>query len=86
MPMETISHNRATKELRISAIEPYLRNGEMFFITNWCEDLETELLTYPRGKTDDMADALALCLSGIREIRRRSSQEKVIASPIDYSV
>ncbi len=86
VPVETISHNRATKELRINAIEPYLRDGTTYFINNWCEDLETEMLTFPKGKTDDILDSLALCFSGIREIQRRSSQEKVRAVSMGYSL
>lgn len=86
MPVEVISHNRASKDLRIAAIEPYLRNGEIFFVENWSEDLEEELLYYPGAKHDDIIDSLALALSGIREMRRGASKEKVRSQPIPFSM
>ncbi len=47
-----------TKEFRIKALEPFYREGKVFH-AKWMTSLETELLTFPKGKHDDEIDALA---------------------------
>lgn len=49
------------KELRIKTLEPRFKAGLVYFpdMADWLGELETELLTFPRGKHDDLIDALA---------------------------
>lgn len=49
------------KELRIDALQPRFAVGSVWFRTNavWLEKLESELLAYPHGASDDVIDALA---------------------------
>ena len=49
------------KELRIQALQPRFRAGTVWFPANadFLPELEAELLTFPRGKHDDLIDALA---------------------------
>lgn len=52
-----------TKENRIKALEPFYRRGDMHH-ASWMDgkELETELLTFPKGKHDDLIDAMTMCL------------------------
>ncbi len=49
------------KELRIQALQPRFRAGTVWFPaeSDFLTELEAELLTFPRGKHDDLIDALA---------------------------
>lgn len=47
-----------TKEMRILQLVPRIEWGRLFF-TQGVEDLQTELLQFPRGAHDDLIDALA---------------------------
>lgn len=52
------------KTYRIKSIEPFYREGKIFH-ASWMKgrDLEQELLTFPKGKHDDIPDALAMSLN-----------------------
>lgn len=52
-----------SKENRIKSLEPFYRQGKVFHAL-WMKgkDFETELLTFPKGRHDDIIDALAMCL------------------------
>jgi phage terminase large subunit-like protein len=50
---------RASKEERISALVPFYRLGFVYHNRNTCNVLETQLLSFPRSKRDDVMDALA---------------------------
>jgi len=49
------------KELRIKALQPRFKVGTIWFPVNahFLSELESELLMFPRGKRDDLIDALA---------------------------
>lgn len=59
----TITELKASKqkEIRIKALEPRFKAGLVHFpdIADWLTELESELLMFPRGKHDDLIDALA---------------------------
>lgn len=48
---------------RIKTLEPLYRNGSAYHAA-WMKgkDLEVELQTFPKGKHDDLSDALSMCL------------------------
>jgi phage terminase large subunit-like protein len=55
---------QVTKEMRIrSILQPRFENGKIF-IKHGMEDLEDELLRFPKAKSDDMAD----CMTDVEEI------------------
>lgn len=63
-PITELKRNtNESKEFRIKALEPFYREGK-YFHANWMKDgvLEEELLTFPKGKHDDVADAGASML------------------------
>lgn len=47
-----------SKEFRIKSLEPFFKEGKIFF-ARWMKSLEDEALSFPRGKHDDELDALA---------------------------
>lgn len=51
------------KEGRIKSLEPFYRQGKVFH-ASWMrgKDFETELLTFPKGRHDDIVDAEAMAL------------------------
>lgn len=51
------------KDNRIKSLEPFYRRGDVFHAAYMKgKDLESELLTFPRGKHDDLVDAMSMCL------------------------
>lgn len=52
-----------TKTERIKTLEPFYRNGSVFHAA-WMKgkDLEHQLQTFPKGKHDDLADAVSMTL------------------------
>lgn len=57
---ELMRASNQTKEYRIKSLEPFYREGKVYHAP-WMSrhDLETELLTFPKGKHDDYIDALS---------------------------
>lgn len=49
-----------TKEMRILSLVPRFEFGRLY-LANGLQDLEMELLKFPRGSHDDLIDALASC-------------------------
>jgi hypothetical protein len=54
-----LKHHGTNKELRIRALLPRYEADKIFHIEGECEDLEEEQLRFPKGKNDDIVDALA---------------------------
>ena len=50
---------RGKKEERIASLIPFYRKGMIIHNTNGCDLLESQLLAFPRGRTDDAIDAEA---------------------------
>ena len=53
-----LKHGGVMKESRIQALVPYYESKTIFHIDGECKELEFELLKFPMGKHDDIADAL----------------------------
>ena len=63
-PIEEIKTGpQLSKESRIKSLEPFYRNGTVYH-ASWMKgkDIETELQTFPKGRHDDVIDAMAMCL------------------------
>jgi hypothetical protein len=59
LPLVQLKHLQRSKISRIGDLESRYEAGRIFHLKHMCKDLEEELLTYPRGIHDDIADALA---------------------------
>jgi len=62
-----------TKEMRIMALQPRFELGTIFIKKNHTE-LEDELLRFPRGRHDDLVDALSYCLEMIAPAQEKPQQ------------
>lgn len=54
-----LKHNQTMKETRIRGLIPWYAGHMIYHIEGECDDLETELLAFPKGTNDDCADATA---------------------------
>jgi phage terminase large subunit-like protein len=54
-----LKHGGTQKETRIRGLIPRYANGDIYHITGECDDLENELLRFPKSKHDDVMDSLA---------------------------
>lgn len=54
-----LSHGGINKEIRIEGLVPKYESGQIFHIEGECDDLEEELLKFPRSVHDDVADSLS---------------------------
>lgn len=57
--IEPITHGRRSKEDRIKGLQPLFSNHNIF-IHRMMEELQSELLSFPIGKHDDIIDALSM--------------------------
>ena len=64
LPVTKIQGQRKSKEERIRGLAPYYEFGHIFHISECAQldDLEYELIHFPRGTHDDIIDALASVL------------------------
>lgn len=54
-----LQHNQVNKETRIRGLLPYYESNSVYHIKGHCDGLEEELLTFPKGRNDDVIDAFA---------------------------
>lgn len=54
-----LKHQGTMKETRIRSLIPRYEQGKIYHIEGRCQDLESELLRFPKGKHDDIADSAA---------------------------
>jgi predicted phage terminase large subunit-like protein len=54
-----LKHNQTMKETRIRGLIPWFAGHMVYLIEGECDDLESELLAFPKGTHDDVADACA---------------------------
>jgi predicted phage terminase large subunit-like protein len=61
LPLREIKRRESSKEDRIRRLQPYYEFGHVFHLSTCphIDDLEYELVHFPRGQTDDMIDALS---------------------------
>lgn len=57
--IEEITTHKKSKEARIMALQPRIESGSLLFHPSLHEEVINEFITFPRGKNDDMIDALA---------------------------
>lgn len=59
LPIVELDHRQTNKEVRIRGLVPRYERGGVYHITGGHEELEEELLRFPKAKHDDVSDALA---------------------------
>lgn len=57
--VEELDHKQRAKELRIHALKPHYEASQIYHIEGYCDDLEEELLRFPKAAHDDVSDATA---------------------------
>lgn len=57
--VKTLKHRQQMKELRIRGLQPRYEAGQIFHLKGYCDELETELLRFPKSAHDDVMDATA---------------------------
>jgi predicted phage terminase large subunit-like protein len=64
LPLHEIKHRTKSKEERIKGLAPFYEFGHIFHVQEApsIDELEYELIHFPRGKHDDVVDALASIL------------------------
>jgi len=59
LPITPVKHNGIAKEIRIRGLLPRYESGSVYHIEGECEELESELLRFPKATHDDLSDSLA---------------------------
>lgn len=54
-----LRHGGTMKETRIRGLQPRYQNGKIYHIKGECDDLEEELLRFPKSRHDDCMDSAA---------------------------
>lgn len=74
--IKPVKPNLRTKEQRIKGLQPLYANGKILHNKNIknMKNLEDELLRFPRGKNDDVVDALSYLLDFIYPARRKKKR------------
>lgn len=54
-----LDHGQRSKELRIRGLQPRYEAGQIWHLKGYCDDLESELLRFPKAVHDDVSDAAA---------------------------
>lgn len=69
LPVVEVKQGNRNKEIRVLGIQPHIENGRVLFPdpdkvrTGWWEGFYTEYCTFPKGRRDDMLDALEILVS-----------------------
>ena len=67
--MVEVKQGNRNKEIRILGMQPHIENGRVRFPdpdevkTRWWEDFLIEYSTFPKGRRDDMMDALEILVT-----------------------
>ena len=76
--VKPVKPNLRTKEARIKGLQPLYANGRILHNKNIknMKNLEDELLRFPRGKNDDVIDALSYLLDFIYPAKRKKKRSR----------
>ena len=79
LPIVELQHQQVNKETRIRGLIPRYASGSIYHIKGECNDLEEELLTFPKSIHDDVSDAAAYQLQ-IAEKAHKFNDPKELAA------
>lgn len=76
LPIQEVKQRTISKEERIRALAPFYEYGHIFHVSECpqLDELEYELMKFPSGKHDDVADALATTLDFLSAPNARTRQ------------
>lgn len=57
--IKELHHGGTAKEIRIKSLVPRYERGHIYHIIGMCDDLENELVRFPKSKNDDVMDSAA---------------------------
>ena len=69
LPVVEVKQGNRKKEVRILGVQPHIENGRVLFPdpdkvkTSWWEAFYTEYCSFPKGRRDDMLDALEILIT-----------------------
>src|ERR1035437_1085291 len=90
LPLTEVKQRTKSKEERVRGLAPYYEFGHIFHVKDCLQldDLEYELIHFPRGKHDDVVDALASILdfthapsANARQIREKDDVRRTSYKP-----
>jgi len=73
LPVVEVKQHNKNKEIRILGMQPHIENGRVRFPdpeksnTDWWEKFYNEYCTFPKGRRDDMMDALEILVNMVSE-------------------
>lgn len=78
LPLTEIQPHERSKDLRIQGLQPLYENRKVFHQKDHPLNFyfETELVSFPRGKNDDMIDAFSYALDFIHPPKKQSTRYK----------
>jgi phage terminase large subunit-like protein len=79
VPLETKGR---PKEDRIEGLIPRYANGDIFHIEELCNQLEDQLLRFPKGKNDDIIDSLAYQIDFCKAPDEKKQQKELAKSEV----
>ncbi len=59
LPIVELEHKEVNKHTRIRGLLPRYESGSVFHLAGECDDLEEEMVAFPKGSLDDVLDACA---------------------------
>lgn len=72
------------KEERIRGLMPLYKAGVIFHRKGICENLELELMQFPKGRHDDQPDTLSMQLGVVRHAPRENPEEETQDGRLDW--
>ena len=79
-----LQHHYTNKEGRIRSLIPYYESSTIVHIKGHCEGLEEELLTFPKGRHDDVIDALAYQKDLAKKPFEQTDKKVHVFKPISF--
>jgi predicted phage terminase large subunit-like protein len=79
-----LAHNQINKEVRIRALLPYYESGSVYHIKGRIDGLEEELLTFPKGRHDDVLDSLSYQTQVVKKPYEHGEKKVHVFKPTSF--
>lgn len=82
--LEPVRYGKKAKPIRISALQPLFASGSIL-LRSHMNELESELMTFPRGKHDDLIDALSMQLQMWKNtLVKEEERQQISTDPLNF--